>query len=349
MFFKEDEFFITSFYSIKDQPSLLLDTIKLYNNYNSSGMCISNRYFKEIQKEVINYANDVNYPLISIDRKVTYSDIIMTVTHAILMNDENKINESIIGELISFDYSADKIRVLSARINADFMENNICLCVGYNEYDKMKINNMMRMFDKIVNAYCIQYKNYLLIFFGSKEAVTYESVRKDIQYIRTLVNNNFSRCNIGISKPYHSIDKMRNLIEESVIACEVSRLNKSEIELYDKIGIYKVLMRITEKSILTDFYDETMDKLNKNYDSKKLSEMLNMVELMFKYKGNIKEISNATYQHENTIRYRLLQLKTIFGLEDNTLEFYELISLMYKIGKIIEKNKLDNEKIFPVV
>lgn len=340
LLFREQEFYITSGYAIKDEPELLLDTIKLYSQYNSSGMCITNRYFSEISPEVIEYANAVNYPLISFRRETRYSDIIMEITKAILLNDKNAINETIVDEIRERGITARRAKMLAYKLNSSFQRYNHAVCVSFELPDKLMAMDVLNNIQNTERIFAMLYQNYFIVFFSSDKPIRRDSAENNMKYVRSILKNAFPECNMGAGGVYDDVARVKDTLEEAIISCEVAKIRNSPLIRYDTLGTYKFLMHLRDRAEMNRFYNETLQGINEQSPSKR-EELMNTMSLFVHCDGDVQRMSKEAFQHVNTIRYRIGKLKSLMGMEESELEFITTVSLIYKIGQILEKEPED--------
>lgn len=88
------EFLLTTAYSIKDDLSRLNSLIQELNSKGLAGIGIkTKRYIREIPVEVIETANNLNFPIIEIPFNVAYSDIITPVLAEIINKQTNTLKK----------------------------------------------------------------------------------------------------------------------------------------------------------------------------------------------------------------------------------------------------------------
>lgn len=100
----EDSLIITTMYPIKEDYDLFVKLLKTLKEKNSSGLVIKiKRYIEEVPNEIVNIANSINFPIITIDYDANLS---------ILFN-------SIIGELQSREFAKNNFSSLYFDILSD--------------------------------------------------------------------------------------------------------------------------------------------------------------------------------------------------------------------------------------
>ena len=71
-----------------------------------------------------------------------------------------------------------------------------------------------------------------------------------------------------------------------------------------------------------------------DYDKANKSFLLETLISFVNHDGDYKKVSSELFQHENTIRYRILKVKSILNLDKSNIEFYEKISIGVKLHRI---------------
>jgi sugar diacid utilization regulator len=334
LLFKEGDFFISSLYAIKDSPGLLYDTIKLYNRFNSSGMCIVNRYFDNIPEEVADYANDINFPIIMVKRNTAYADMITDVSRAILSLTNNHVAISIINEIRN-ENDSENIISLAYTLNHNFYNNIIVFCLRINRFVEDKIRFLITSLNNTKDSYCVQYYNNILIFVSSESKFTNKDIYSYTKNLKNTIEKHLQSYSLGLSNSYSSLKKIKDCIEESLIACRVSNITKNKIEIYNDIGAYKILLDIKNDETLERFYNELIKPI-KEYDEEKNGMLLETLLTYVKNDGDMKKTADDLFQHQNTVRYRIQRIKELLNLEKENIKFYENISLAFKIYKIMD-------------
>lgn len=91
------EFAITTGYYFKDQPKELLKMVEVLNQKKSAGMGIKlGRFIDSLPQEVVDYANEVGFPLLSIPINLGYGSIIWPIVSSLLS--ENTYKEYVLSK-----------------------------------------------------------------------------------------------------------------------------------------------------------------------------------------------------------------------------------------------------------
>lgn len=336
--FKDGDFFISSMYAIKDTPELFLDTVKLYYQFNTSGLILVRGYFQEIPQEVIDYANENNYPLIFLDKTIAYADVITDVMKAVFSQQSHSTSILVIDQILNGNYSDERLEKLANTLNHKFKDNLIVSYIQCLNQKMDKTNLIVSSLSVEENIFAVNYYNAILVFASYEGEIDTHLIKSLKKILFQTTSKYTTEYNIGISDVHKGLKNIKMGIEQAMVACRVSRIADSKIEYYDKIGSYKLLLEIKNKTVLRKFYNEFIVPI-RQYDQGKKGELLNTMLCYARNDGNLKETAKELFQHENTIRYRLAKIKELVNAEDDNLRFSENLSIAYKVYKILSSEE----------
>ena len=81
--FLKNEFALSSLLGAKDDPALILGSVKYLVQSGVSGLAVKNIYFDQLPKEVIDYADTCDFPIFIFDNSVFFEDIITDAKDAL--------------------------------------------------------------------------------------------------------------------------------------------------------------------------------------------------------------------------------------------------------------------------
>lgn len=336
--FEDGDFFISSFYAVKDKPEMLLDTIKLYNRFNSSGVAISRKYFEELPREVISYANEANYPLIMIDKTMAYANAISDVMKAIFAQQNNYTSILLIDQILNNNYSEEKLERLAYTLNPKFNNYLVTFYIQCLNQIGDKINLLVSIINSCPSLFAINYYNSIIVFVTTEHRPKNSEIECFKKSILQMITKYYTKYYMGISHRHDGLSNIKMSIEQAMIACKVSHIDDSKIESYEKIGTYKLLLEVKNRSVLKKYYDELVLPI-RQYDQDKKGELLSTMIAFAKNDGDIKKTAQNLFQHENTIRYRLGKVKKLLNADDDNLKFFENLAVTYKVYKILSNDE----------
>ncbi len=322
--FQPGDFFITSFYSIKDNEDQMMKTVELYNRYQSSGLCIIDLYLKELPAQINEYANMMGYPIIFINSKVAYAELISEIMECIYLKREHKLFSMTIDKIRKANNPGD-IKKMAFSINKLFKEKSIGAYISEGTHQDA-VNQYLNKINDQKAHIAVKYKQGVLILY------TWEQDEIDIAGIKEELAV-FTGIRTGISQIHEHVHDLNKSINEAMIAAAFAEIHCHSVVEYEELGIYKWLYLLRESDELKE-YSNTVIKSLSDYDKNNSTELLKTAGIYIDNDGDFKKTAKVMFQHENTIRYRIAKIKSILKMNNRNIEFYEKLSIAVKAKKM---------------
>jgi sugar diacid utilization regulator len=118
---------------------------------------------------------------------------------------------------------------------------------------------------------------------------------------------------------------------EALLAANVAEARGLEELSFEETGSYRLLLpaMAEDPRELQGFYEETVAKLAA-YDDQYETELVRTLETFLDADGNVAKTSEKLFTHRHTIRYRLERVKELTGLDVNSTDGRERLSLGLK-------------------
>ena len=104
---------------------------------------------------------------------------------------------------------------------------------------------------------------------------------------------------------------------------------------YNEIGINKIIFDVSDKDTLIDFYKYILGDLEE-YDKKHNTEYMKTLRLYIDNNCSIKAVAEITFNHRNTINYRIKKIKNILKSEIQTMDDKFNYKMAFYIRDILE-------------
>lgn len=331
---REGDFFLTSFFAVKEDEKSVYNIVKILVESGSSGLCIIDAYFNSVPPEVREYADSVSYPILLISRDVPYADIITDIMDAIIQTKDNTITELKINEILQPGRDPESVAKLACEINPSFRNNIVSLYFNATKGHLKRLVTFKNEFSHYDNWSVIEYRKGILIILSFEEEsrksvnAQLQGVIKDIEFY----NINFK---LGISNFYKGLHNLGMSVNEAIFACDASRriVDKNVIR-YNNLGVYKLLLPLQNRPEIRKFRDAIIFPII-DYDTKNNTQLLKTANIFIDSDGDIKKTAEALFQHVNTVRYRIAKIKEVLKMEDMNGDFYEQLSIAVKLHKIL--------------
>jgi len=342
-FLNGNELVFTAGILSKEKDWLIKFATNIYNAGASALVVNIGPHTREIPKELIEYCNRVKMPLFTIPWETRMVDMTRDFCQKIMHNEHIEANVSTTIKNVIFKVGDIESQIMQLerygyQRNSRFtflavsIENN----KGRNieEYkDKLKF-----MAERIAR----EIKELFLTFSykGNMVMVLVDYSKKEIEtfvkgFIKLSNNNVFNiKFHTGISQNQEGIFNQDKNFEKALCALEMC-LKRDEIcSYYDELGIYKLLYSVGDKSVLRDYYNETVNVILE-YDRKNNTELMGLLSTYLDNNGSVAIVADKLFLHRNTVTNQLKKIEQITGYNPLDLNDRMIINIGYHIKNII--------------
>lgn len=331
---KEGDFFVSNFYFWKDDFKEAIFAIDFLDSRKCCCLCITSEYLEYFTEEMMEHCNKINFPILTIDYSISYGDIMKSVYLLMVEDQKNIILEMQLMNLLKTKDSIEISKIIN-EMNphfANFMTAIYC----YSNDSKFKFSNhLINTINESKQNFCIPYKKGLIIFITYNSMPT-KKINSLLDYYLNLLKENVDDYIVGISDNMIALMNMQESVNQALLSCTSRTLNSETIVRYGDLGSFSLLLSFKDTPVIKSIYNDTILPIMQ-YDKGHNKDLLNTLIAFVECSGDYKKTSSSIYQHENTVRYRILKVRSILKLEDSTIEFYERISLGVKLYKIYQQ------------
>ena len=318
-------------------------------NMSCALLLIGENYVTQIDKNVIDLAENNDFPLFTMPWDVPLLDFFEELGHAISYLDDRKdIEDSLLAEII-----------FGNCINTSSIEHK-CRQMGYDlgvleqvfvlhlyepnskeTFNKLKYNDdepsdeCTRKNQRITNDQIRSYAQTLKEYFSECNYPAIVSCYGDriIGFMRNCADDRkkiiaiFERFDKFLQNDLNEIEYTLNIGE----TCEnISKLQKSfqetsktnsvlehinrknEIVFYDEIGFYRMLMSYENTAPMQQFANEVLSPIIQ-YEKKAHTQLMETMWAYFECDCNLQRTADKLFSHKNTVKYRLQRVEQLTG------------------------------------
>ncbi len=148
----------------------------------------------------------------------------------------------------------------------------------------------------------------------------------------TLMGETAHQMTVGIGKPRHTIDELRESYNEARRAIEVGRIFKPEesVYIYSRLILERFLMELPQ-DISAYYHGLLFNRKNQRLFN---DEMLYTIEMFFKKDLNLSDTARQLYIHRNTLVYRLDKVQRQTGLDLRSFEDAITFKILMELKKV---------------
>ncbi len=326
------EFSLSSLLGAKNNPELILMSVKYLFESGVSGLAIKNIYYDELPDEVIEYADEHEFPIFLFDNSVYFEDLITDVRDVLRDIERNRDRERKLDSLMEGYLSEKECEKLYNELS-NYTDQGYIVTYLKNKKDITHIDNM-----KIIEGFRHRkvstilsvtpyHRGIIVVYKG--ESFKLANLVNDCRYIGLV----FDDYIVGVSEYGEEAQQFKDTCKQCIWSAQVAVAEKKDVMAYGDIGVYKLLQPIIDLPLADQYIEEILVPL-KVYDADHGTELFQTAEVFIQYEGQIVQTAKALSQHSNTIGYRINKIKQLLGFEEREGIFFEHLSMAFRVYRI---------------
>ncbi|MEN6297654.1 MAG: PucR family transcriptional regulator ligand-binding domain-containing protein [Rectinema sp.] len=329
------DFFISSFFVVKDNPDQMMEMLKLLLASESSGLCVISKLFSELPQVLIRFADEHNYPIVFINQDYPYGDMIRDILMLIVQDKEGMLIEMKLNDIVGLGKDEDKkVEEKMLKINNHFAKYVVAVyCRSFDLEDITTLVFLKNRINVIKEWLCVKFRDNILIIltFGRSDQ---DNINTKLKYVFNQLKQVSKRYMAGIST-VGDLGKANRVIMEAMIASELKPRHDQDTVCYRDIGSYKFLLPLKDQPELLEFHDEIILPILE-YDEKYKQNLMKTAVCFVDNDGDFSKTAEKMYLHENSVRYRLNKIMEILNFQDKNMAFYEQLFIAVKLHRILK-------------
>lgn len=324
----------------------LKEFIELLVKCHSVGLIINTgKYITEIDQDIIDYCNEVSFPLLTVPWEIHIADMIKDFSYHCLREerDDKYINQNVMDTLINPTIIEDTRNKLAGDFDVENDFQVLAISVEANDdelgmLERRSIKFQLELcFEKVEGNYSFFWFNgYYIMVFNNLEDNTLVEVINEM-YKRAKKRLHYS-LHLGIGS---KMKDFRNVIlsyKRAIAACKMAKQFDYPQIYFDDMGVYQLLFIIEDTGILKQMYRNLLGVLI-DYDEKHNAQLEETLYQYLKFDSNQKAMADSLFMHRNTINYRLNKIKELTECQLDTFEEKMPYMLAFYIKDILENKK----------
>lgn len=333
-FLRANELVITTGMQIHNQEDMLhlIDTLA---KRKCCGLILNTgRYVLDahITDEVCEYADKLNFPLLSMPWKVHIAEIMqdfcMMLSQQALI--DNTLALSFENALISPEYSESYIPTITQG-GYDKNGNYCVVTITSKNSAEMTKKHISNLFPK---CNIISHSNYTILVLYNEQ----------ITQFNNLIDNNKRELTdyveyIGVGSTINDLIDLHKSYRESVFAHKVATSSNAKIQYFSALGLFRIFYETQDKSIFESIAKTTLSSIIA-YDSIHNSEYFETLKVYLNHGSSILETALIMNTHRNTINYRMRKIREILGKDLDDPQYVFNLMLAYNIMDYLDISTL---------
>jgi len=140
---------------------------------------------------------------------------------------------------------------------------------------------------------------------------------------------------IGLGQAARDISTWRNSYRDAAQALDLAVRLQTDAPLYiGDLGVYQLILSLSDKDKLIEFKDQTLGKLEE-YDMRQHADLIKTLEAFFACHGNLSQTAEMLIVHRNTLLYRMNRINQIAQIDLNRPETRLALHLALTIRRLM--------------
>ncbi len=316
---------------------------KLFDVGTSAFVVNIGPHIDKIPGEVIEYCNDVGMPLFTIPWETRMVDMTRDFCHRIMDNEHVENNTATTIKNIIFNVGDIDTQVLQMERYGYQRDNTFCFVnIAACDADGRDSDEYKDAVKRIAEAVAKKFHE-LFITFSYKDSLILVLVNYKNEEVHEFVKEFIAAAlqkakgwslHMGISSNKMGIYDQKANFEKALYAIETAKRRGELVNYYDKLGIYKLLYAVNDKSVLREFYKNAVRKIE-TYDRENGTQLIDMLKTYLQNNGSLQLVSEKQFVHRNTVTNQLKKIEEITGLNPFDLEDKVSFILAFYIQEIL--------------
>lgn len=308
-----------------------------------SAVCIKDSHFNALPQEIVERANSLHVPVFFFS-DVFLDEILYKVKSTLAPYEVNSLNVSRMSRILFEEMTDAQAEYLAREINPLFYKNLQCAYLIPADQDNLP-EAASQLFDQFLHtSHQEQVPGkyaYTVLKWPRGVAFLYTSGAPDgdmsQRFRQKLAESgmDLSSVSIGFSNSYAELHHLGRAFRESLYAAIDALLTGAPAREYEAIGLVGFLAPYRDDPWAETYYNLLLGRLTQ-YERGGDGSLMQTLLAYVRAGGNIARTAEATFQHSNTIRYRLDKIKSVLGIQDSPDAEVQL----YLFARLHEMKKL---------
>lgn len=294
---------------------------------HASGLVINTGgYIMEVDKAVISYCDENDFPLLTVPWEIFMVDMIKDLSIQLFMQGtaDEQITKALQNAIERPEDAEGYRKDLLPHFDVDGDFQVVLLTTeGLDEMDtveRRKLSYRLQIHLKNITH------NGSFFYYDSNFVLVLNDVTADEvdEIVRGVISRTKKRMPgipiyVGIGSMVQDISNLAVTYQRATHAVQRAVRTKTSVVAFDEMGIYRLLYSVPDVGLLAQMSKEQLAPLIA-YDEKHNANYVETLGLYLESGGSIQAVAEAMFTHRNTVIYRVSNIKKLLGSELDTEE-----------------------------
>ena len=328
--------------------SSLLSLARQLNERHASGLLINTgRYVLSIPKELSDFCDENDLPLLTVPWDVILADMIKDLSIRIFLQSDTdeQISASLIEAIEDPENRDHYCRHLLPHFDVDGVFQVILMSAD--DLDKMDTVDRRRLSYRIQlylsgithNGHFFYYNSAFVLVVN---AVEEPAVREIVEHFQHNLHRRMPQRRIicGVSDPVTDISRLHTAYHRARAALCMAMDSGRTLQYFSEMDSGRVLYLVSDRDLLLDMCYLPLGPLLE-YDREHHASYVETLETYLRCDGSIQAVAEAMFTHRNTILYRMNNIRSLLGSDLSSLEDrwkYQIACRLLHMKSILHKS-----------
>ena len=276
---------------------------------DAGGLIVALQDGHQFPEELIEYCNSLQFPLFQAGWETSYLKIMRRFSEILLSNERNEMN-FIAAVKNAIYYPQNEHMYLAAFERNGFFSDMSYLVMIISCENNMLTKQVKKDLHRMMKLSVSYEENEHLVMLCAN--YTLNDITKSVGDLRKKHPDVY----IGIGTQETQTSKIYRSYKNALTTYRlIEKLQNVSMLCYDELGIYQILSDVKDPTTLYPaFVQKTLGSLYE-YDQKHHTDYMDILKLFFENDCSITQTANATYYHQNTLKYKVKAIKEILGYD----------------------------------
>lgn len=285
-----------------------------------AGLIVNTGYYiYEIPKELMDYCNENDFPLLTVPWEIRLADMIKDYSIRIFM--QGAADKEISGALIQAIEQPANQEEYRQKLLPYFDEDGTfqVMLITTEHLDEMDTVERQKLSYRVqVYLENITHNGNFMYYDSNFMLVVNDITEEELDEIAAGMVRRAKRrmpdlpLYAGVGSRMTDISNLHVSYSRAKAAVQMAKKRKQDLFYFDKMGLYRLLYMVDDNRLLKEMAEEPLKPLLE-YDRKHKSNYVNTLELYLKHNGSIQAVSEEMFTHRNTVIYRMNKIKELLG------------------------------------
>ena len=326
-FCRPNELLVTTGIHLEKDAQKLEQLVKQSYTKKAAGFIVNiGPYIPELSEDILQFANENNFPLFSMDWKYRVADLLKNTIEILSQNQtyfKEETEQSLLYNLI-FRFEQPRLDIkkhLSDRGIYPGAELGIITCTtkhfkqSITSYKEIIYREFHRRYHHFLS---FQHNNELIFLINRKEVKTTQiPFSKTVEKIYTEAKelNPDSPLIIGMGNFYTDLNQVGKSYSESLTVINLAKQHTNPfIQKYKELGTYKIIMNFPNQSVIEQFKQDMLGQLY-FYDQLHNTDFVDFLKIFLEENGSTNKISKRLFIHRNTVAYKINKIESLLDID----------------------------------